>query len=262
MRLALLRSALMIATFLLVSSVSTAQTVYSPDVTRTFVSGYFGINHNTNFGSFRTDCDCNFEAGFGLGNIGAIIGADITYAFTPNWAVMAKLYYDNKHTKESYERELFTPISTGQEVVVREVKYKEIGDVSLSYLSFGLFARWQPRLARWYVFVGPTVGLPLSTTITHNQEIAESDLTYRELLENQREVSEASFEGDLRFEAMVGFGYDWIVRPRWYVNPEIRVGYPLTKVTTMVTDRGKEIPIDDWSTMSVQLSIGLKYEAF
>ena len=262
MRLALLRSGLLIATLLLLSSSGTAQTVYSPDVTRTFVSGYIGINQNTNMGMFKTDCDCEFNGSFNLGNIGAIIGADITYAFTPSWAVMGKIYYDNKHTKESYSRFLDTPISTGQEVLIREVEYEEIGDVSLSYMTFGLFVRWQPRLARWYVFLGPTVGLPLSTKVTHNQEILTPELSYRELLDTRREVSVGEFEGDLRLEAMVGFGYDFIVRPRWYVTPEVSFGYPLTKVTTVITDRGKDIPIDDWSVMSFQVTVGFKYEAF
>lgn len=262
MRLPFLRSCFAIASLLLVSSIGTAQTVYSPDVSRVFVSGFLGLNQNTNMGDFRTDCDCLFEGGFNLGNIGAQIGADITYAWSPSWAVMAKVYYDNKHTNTEYERDISTPIATGQSVVIDDVTYNEIGDVSLSYLTVGLFARWQPRLARWYVFAGPAVGLPLASQVRHNQEIVEAELSYRELLDTKREVSTGDFDGLLRLEGMVGFGYDYIVRPRWYINPEIRVGYPLTKITETITDRGKDIPIEDWKVMSVQISIGLKYEAF
>lgn len=262
MRLTVLRSFVAIASLLLVSSVGMAQTVYSPDVSRVFVSGFMGLNHNTNMGDFKTDCDCLFEGGFGLGNVGAIIGADITYAWSPSWAVVAKVYYDNKHTRESYEREISTPIATGQKVIVEGVNYEEIGDVSLSYMTLGLFGRWQPRLARWYVFAGPTVGLAVASQVQHNQEIIDPDLSYRELLDTKREVSTGEFNGTLRLEANVGFGYDYIIRPRWYINPEIRVGYPLTKITETITDRNKDIPIEDWKVMSVQISIGLKYEAF
>jgi hypothetical protein len=262
MRLPFLRSCFTIASLLIVSYVGTAQTVYSPDVSRVFVSGFLGLNHNTNMGDFKTDCDCNFEGGFNLGNIGAQIGADITYAWSPSWAVMAKFYYDNKHTKETYERDIDTPVSTGSLVDVYKVRYEEIGDVSLSYLTFGLFARWQPRLARWYVFAGPAVGLGIKSEVRHDQEIVDAELSYRELLDTRREVSTGDFEGTLRLEAMVGFGYDYIVKPRWYINPEIRVGYPLTPVTETITDRGRDIAIDDWKVMSVQFSIGLKYEAF
>ncbi len=262
MRLTVLRSCVLVASLLLVSSAGMAQTVYSPDVSRVFVSGFMGLNHNTNMGDFKTDCDCLFEGSFGLSNVGAIIGADITYAWSPSWAVMAKVYYDNKHTRESYEREIYTPIATGQNVRVEKVTYEEIGDVSLSYFTVGLFARWQPRLSRWYVFAGPTVGLAIASEVQHNQEIVDADLSYRELLDTKRQVSTGDFDGTLRLEASVGFGYDYIIRPRWYVSPEIRVGYPLTKITDTINDRNKSIPIDDWKVMSVQLSIGLKYEAF
>lgn len=262
MRLPFLRSSFAIASLLFVSSIATAQTVYSPDVSRVFVSGYLGLNQNLNMGDFRTDCDCLFEGGFNLGNIGALIGADVTYAWSPSWAVMAKVYYDNKHTNTEYERPIPTPIATGEMVVIDDVTYNEIGDVSLSYLTVGLYARWQPRLARWYVFAGPAVGLPMASQVRHNQEIVTAELSYRELLDTKREVSTGDFDGLLRLEGQVGFGYDYIVRPRWYISPEIRVGYPLTKITETINDRGKSIPIEDWKVMSVQLSIGLKYEAF
>lgn len=262
MRLSFLRSCFAIASLLIVSSTGVAQTVYSPDVSRVFVSGFLGLNQNTNMGDFKTDCDCLFEGGFNLANIGAQIGVDVTYAWSPSWAVIAKVYYDNKHTNTQYERDISTPIATGESVVINDVTYNEIGDVSLSYVTIGLFARWQPRLARWYVFAGPAVGLPMASKVRHNQEIVDAELSYRELLDTKREVSTGDFDGILRLEGMLGFGYDYIVRPRWYINPEIRVGYPLSKITDAINDRGKEIAIEDWKVMSVQFSIGLKYEAF
>jgi hypothetical protein len=241
------------------------ENVFSPDQVSVFVSGFVGLNHNTNLGEFKTDCDCAFEGSFGLSNIGALVGADITYQFAPNWAVIAKAYYDNKHTKETFEREVATPISTGQTVVIHPVNYEEVGTVSLSYFTFGLYGRWQPRLERWYIFAGPTVGLPSATSIEHNQTIMTKELSYPEqssVSETARNVSTADFKGALRLEGMVGFGYDYIVRPRWFVNPEIKFAFPISKITDMVTDRGREIPIDKWQVMSVQFSIGLKYEAF
>jgi hypothetical protein len=261
MRFSFLRSSFVIASLLFVSSIGLAQTVYSPDVSRVFVSGFLGLNQNTNMGDFKTNCDCLFEGGFNLTNVGAQIGADVTYAWSPSWAVMAKVYYDNKHTNTQYERDIDTPIATGEQVDIRSVRYNEIGDVSLSYLTVGLYARWQPRLARWYVFVGPAVGLNVVSEVRHDQEIVDAELSYRELLDTKREVSTGDFNGSLRLEGMLGFGYDYIVRPRWYINPEIRVGYPLTKITETISD-GKDIPIEDWKVMSVQFSIGLKYEAF
>jgi hypothetical protein len=196
------------------------------------------------------------------GNIGAQVGGDVTYAFAPNWAVIAKLYYDNKHTVESYDRTRATPIAAGNMVYIRDVSYTEIGDVSLSYLTLGLFMRWQPRLERWYVFLGPSIGLATASSVEHKQEIVSSELTYRELLDTKRSVSTGDFAHQTRLEAVVGFGYDYIIRPRWYITPEFRVGYPLTKITTSITDRGREIEIPDWKVLSIQISIGLKYEAF
>ena len=238
--------------------------VYSPDQSSVFITGFLGLNHNTNVGSFQTDCDCLFDGELSLKNLGAQIGVDVTYQFHPNWAVMAKASYDNKHSKESYERIIATPIKLGNVVAIRDIIYEESGTVSLAYFSFGLFGRWQPRLERWYVFAGPSVGLPMTAQIKHDQSIVTPDVTYQEIgiSETKREVSTADFDGTLRLEAMVGFGYDYIVRPRWFVTPEIRVGYPLSKVTATVTDRGKVIDIPDWKVLSVQLSVGLKYEAF
>ncbi len=240
------------------------ENIFSPDVTSLYLSGFFGINHNTNMGDFRTDCDCNFEGGLNLKNLGAQIGVDATYQFHSNWAVVAKVSYDNKHSKESYSRTIETPIKLGNIVVIRPIEYEESGSVSLAYFSVGVFGRWQPRLERWYVFAGPSVGLPMANSIRHDQAILTPEVAYQEIgiSDKKREVSTATFTGDLRLEAMVGFGYDHIVRPRWYLNPEIRVGYPLTKITTTVTDRGKDIDIPDWKVMSVQISLGLKYQAF
>ncbi|MBI5646274.1 MAG: PorT family protein [Ignavibacteriae bacterium] len=238
--------------------------VYSPDQSTVYVTGFLGVNHNTNMGSFKTDCDCLFDGALGLRNLGAQIGVDVTYQFHPNWAVMAKASYDNKHTKESYERAIPTPIKLGNVVAIRDIVYEESGSVSLAYFSVGLFGRWQPRLERWYIFAGPSVGLPISGEIKHDQAIVTPEVTYQEIgiSETKRNVSTATFDGALRLEGMVGFGYDFIVRPRWFLNPEIRVGYPISKVTTTVTDRNKVIDLPDWKVMSVQLSIGLKYEAF
>jgi hypothetical protein len=242
------------------------ENVWSPDQVRLFLSAYLGLNHNTNLGNFATDCDCSFDGSFGLGNIGAVLGVDVTYQFAPTWAVIAKAYYDNKHTKEALEREVPTPIRLpGSVVVINDVRYEEVGTVSLSYLTFGLFARWQPRLERWYIFAGPTVGLPSSTAIEHNQTIVTQQLSFPEqqsVSETKRNVSTADFQGAVRLEGMVGFGYDYIVRPRWYLNPEIKFAFPVTKITDKVNDRNREIPIDKWQVMSVQFSIGLKYEAF
>lgn len=245
------------------------ENVYSPDQASVFVSAFLGINHNTNMGTFRTDCDCDFNPerrSFNLGNIGMLAGVDITYQFHPSWAVIAKGFYDNKHTKEAYQRQLQTPISTGenQQVIIRDVTFEEVGTVTLSYFTFGVFGRYQPRLERWYVFVGPAVGIPSASSLDHNQEIVTSELSYKDpdISDVQRNVSTADFKGDIRMEAMLGFGYDYIVRPRWFVNPELRVGFPFSKITTNVSDRGKDIPIDDWKVLSVQFSIGLKYEAF
>jgi len=244
------------------------ENVFSPDQSSVFLSAFLGLNHNTNMGTFRTDCDCEFNPdrrSFNLSNIGAEVGLDVTYQFHPNWAIVAKAYYDNKHTKESYNRDpLDTPISVGQRVIIQPVVYEEIGTVSLSYATFGLFGRWQPRLERWYVFLGPTVGLAVATSVEHNQSIVSPELSYRELgtVDSKRNVSTADFTGALRLEGMVGFGYDYIISPRWYINPELRFGYPLSFITDNISDRGKDIPNSDWKVMSAQISIGLKYQAY
>ena len=240
-------------------------TVWEPGQTRVFVSAFLGLNHNTNMGQFQTDCDCKFDGAFSLSNIGAQFGVDVTYQFAPTWAIIGKAFYDNKHTAETFERPVDTPIKTQQIVIIRPVRYEEVGTVSLSYFTFGMFGRWQPRLERWYVFAGPAVGVASTRQIDHNVTILDQELSFPEegsVSETKRQVSVADFPADLRLEGIVGFGYDYIVRPRWYINPEVRFGFPFTKVTTEVNDRGKTIPIDDWKVMSFQVSIGLKYEAF
>jgi hypothetical protein len=243
-------------------------TVWEPGQTRIFVSAFLGLNQNTNMGAFKTDCDCQFDGKFSLANIGAQFGVDVTYQFAPTMAIIGKAYYDNKHTSETFDRRVATPIKTQQIVIIRDVNYEEVGRVSLSYFTFGLFARWQPRLERWYVFAGPGFGISSTRQIDHNVSILDAELSFPEaesVSETQRQVSVADFPADYRLEGIVGFGYDYIIRPRWYVNPEVRFGFPFTKVATEVNDRGKTIPLDDpsgWKVMSFQVSIGLKYEAF
>jgi outer membrane protein with beta-barrel domain len=238
------------------------ENIFSPDRSRIYVSGFLGLNSNMNFGEFSFDCDCQWEGGYALENIGAMVGVDITYQWAPNWAVIGKFYYDNKHTTEAYERSLTTPIKFSTEVIVRPVEYEEIASVSLSYATAGLFLRWQPRLERWYVFAGPAVGYVLSSGIEHTQKIVTPELTFREILDTERISKDGDFTAiDTRIEAILGFGYDYIVRPRWYINPEIRFGFPVTEITE---DELVVVPPGDdpWKVASFQISIGLKYEAF
>ena len=62
--------------------------VYSPDQTTIFVTGFLGLNHNTNMGKFRTDCDCEFTGEFSLKNIGAVIGAFIMGVMNNGMSIM------------------------------------------------------------------------------------------------------------------------------------------------------------------------------
>ncbi len=228
------------------------ENVWTPDQSSLFLSAYAGLNLNKNLGDFQASCDCMFEGQFALDNIGLVMGVDATYQFAPSWAVMAKLYYDNKYTQETLERDLDTPIKQGSVVRINPVQYKELADVSLSYLMLGVYMRWQPRLARWYVFAGPAFGLAMQNSVNHRQEILSGELQYRDNLDTKRAISEDSFAEQARIEAMVGVGYDYFLRPRWYLNPEVKFGYPVTKVSDD----------DNWKVMSFQITIGLKYEAF
>ncbi len=243
------------------------ENIFSPDRARIYVSGFIGLNNNMNMGNFSFDCDCAWEGGYAIDNLGGMAGVDITYQWAPSWAVIGKLYYDNKSTSETYERALTTPIKLTSSVIVQEVNYEEIANVSLSYATFGLFLRWQPRLERWYVFAGPTVAYPLASSIEHKQKIVTSELTFREILDTERISKDDSFEAiSTRLEGMVGVGYDYIIRPRWYINPEIRIGFPVTKISddaNVITQPAKFGDTwNDWKVASFQISIGLKYEAF
>jgi hypothetical protein len=228
------------------------ENVWSPDQSSLFISAYTGLNLNKNLGDFQASCDCKFEGEFALGNLGMILGVDATYQFTPNWAVMAKLYYDNKYSQETIERSIDTPIKQGSVVRINPVQYKEIANVSLSYFVLGAFMRWQPRLSRWYVFAGPAVGYGLTHSVQHKQEIVTAELQYRDNLDTKREITTDKFDQKIRIEGMVGFGYDYFLKPRLFLNPEIKIGYPLTKISDD----------DNWKVMSYQLTVGLKYEAF
>ncbi|MAT40512.1 MAG: hypothetical protein CL946_13025, partial [Ectothiorhodospiraceae bacterium] len=174
--------------------------------------------------------------------------------------------YDNKHFVDDFTRTLSTPIKLSNSVTVKPVEFEEEADVSLAYATVGLFMRWQPRLERWYVFAGPAAGFNISSSINHTQRIVTEELTFREILDTERTSKDASFPAtDYRLEAMVGFGYDYIVRPRWYVNPEIRIGYPISTVSDdaeVTTIPPGYDSWDDWKVASFQISIGLKYEAF
>lgn len=244
------------------------ENIFSPDRARVYFSGFLGVNNNMNLGNFSFDCDCAWEGGnFAIDNLGAIVGLDVTYQWAPTWAVIGKLYYDNKHTSEIFERGVDTPIKLSSSVIVDNVDYEEVADVSLSYAMFGLFLRWQPRLERWYVFAGPAAGYNLSSGILHTQKIVTPELTFRELLDTERTSKDDTFTAlEYRIEGMVGFGYDYIVRPRWYINPEIRIGYPVTKISedpeVVTPPPGRGEGWKDWQVASFQITIGLKYEAF
>lgn len=243
------------------------ENIFSPERARIYFSGFIGVNNNMNLGNFRFDCDCAWGGGFGIGNLGAVVGVDATYQWAPTWAVIGKLYYDNKHTKETFNRNLTTPIKLSTSVIVQPVEYEEVANVSLSYATFGLFLRWQPRLERWYVFAGPAAAYNLQSRIKHEQNIVTSELTYRELLSTTRVSKDGTFNAvSYRLAGMVGFGYDYIVRPRWYLNPEIKVGFPVSKVSddpNVITPPALYPDSwGDWKVASFQITLGLKYEAF
>lgn len=234
------------------------ENVFSPDMSSILVSGFVGFNHNTNLGSFTypiTDCQCTFDGKFGLVKFGLVFGGDITYVFSREWGVIAKLYYDDKHTTEKFERSTISPIRYGSQVITTAVQYEEDASVKLSYLTLGLFMRYQPRLQRWYLFAGPGVGMKLSGNVEQTEKIVTEELTFIEGGNRERIVSQLDIADQeaIRAEGLVGAGYEYMLSPRLFFSPEIMVGYPITKITKVDSD---------WKVMSVRISAGIKYVAF
>ena len=245
----------------LAPSLPGGQNVFSPDMSSILVSGFVGFNHNTNIGNFSAKCDCSFEGKVGLLKIGLAFGGDITYIFSSEWGVIAKLYYDDKHTTESFERSKPFPIKYGNQVIIRDVKTEEKANVSLSYLTAGLFMRYQPRLQRWFVYAGPTIGKNLSNKIEQTETIVTNELTYIEGANTERIVSQDGIDNrnNIRAEALVGVGYEYMLGPRLFLSPEFQFAYPITKITSGASTSA---PDGNWKVATARLSVGLKYVAF
>ncbi|GEM_PF-1278822 len=244
------------------------ETIHLPGMSSVYVSGFLGANYNHNLGAFSATCECTFEPGWSLANWGLAIGGDVTYAFNRSWGLILKVLYDDKHTTESFERDIETPIKVGGQVIIRDVRYTERASVSLAYGTVGLFGRWQPRLARWYIFLGPTVGLNLSNEIEHRQFIETSELTFiedgnTERVVAQKAISDLDLMSDYtnyRLEGAIGGGYDYMLAPRLFLSPEIMVSYPITRIAKATKYTTREVV--DWKVMTVRISVGIKYEAF
>lgn len=234
------------------------ENVYSPDQTSILVSGFVGFNNNMNLGNFTPDitkCNCSFDGSFGLAKIGLAFGGDITYVFSREWAAMAKVFYDDKHTNETFEAPRQMPIKVGSQIITREVQTEQKAKVDLSYLTFGVFMRYQPRLERWYVFAGPGIAKNLTNKLEQTETILTEGLTYLEGGGTERIVSQDAILGreNIRAEAMIGAGYDFMMGPRLFLSPEIHVAYPITKISNAD---------DNWKVLTFRVAIGLKYEAF
>lgn len=237
------------------------ENVWDPKQSSVLVSGFIGFNHNTNLGDFSADCDCSFDGKVGLLKIGVAVGGDVTYVFSRTWAVMAKLYYDDKHTTESYEADIEHPIKYNNSIIIRPVRMQQDADVTLSYFTFGAFLRYQPRLERWFAYIGPAVGYNLTGKIEQTQQIVTSELTFIEGGNEERIVSQKEIDqvSKIRAEGMLGVGYEYMLGPRLFLSPEFQVAFPITKV-------GKPGSVNDvndnWRVATVRLSVGLKYVAF
>lgn len=229
------------------------ENVFSPDQTTIFVSGFVGFNNNMNLGDFNAKCDCEFDGKFGIAKFGLAFGGDVTYVFSREWGVMTKVYYDDKHTNETLERDVNEPIDVGSQVIIRPVRHEEKVKVTLAYAALGLFMRYQPRLERWYVFAGSTIGKNVSNKIEQTSTILTPDLTFRDGT-TERIVSQDPIDGrnNIRAEGLIGAGYDFMMSPRVFLSPEVHVAYPITKISTD----------DNWKVLSIRFTVGLKYEAF
>ncbi len=233
------------------------ENVFNPDQSSVYITGFVGFNHNTNIGEFTkpiTQCQCEFKGEFGLAKFGLAFGGDITYVFSREWGAMAKIFYDDKHSTESFDVERNHPIRVGSQVITRMVNTEQTAKINLSYLTFGMFMRYQPRLDRWYVFAGPTIGKNLTNKIEQTEKLLTEGLTFIDG-GTERIVSQDPIDGrdNIRAEAMVGAGYDFMMGPRLFLSPELHVAYPLTKISK--SD-------DNWKVFSVRIAVGLKYEAF
>lgn len=244
---------LLSALFAPTPSLPGGENVWSPDMSTVLVSGFVGFNDNKNLGDFSATCDCSFE-GKRILNVGLAVGGDITYVFSREWGVIAKLYYDDKHTSETLERDINTPIKYGQQVIIRPVRYEEKAKVTLSYLTFGMFMRYQPRLQRWYIFAGPTASTNLTSKVEQTSTILTDELTYIEGGNTERIVSQDPIKDvkKIRAEGMAGIGYEYMLGPRLFLSPEIQFAFPITTVSSD----------PDWKVMTVRLAVGIKYEAF
>lgn len=236
--------------------------IWDPTMSSILVSGFVGFNHNTNIGKFSADCDCSYDGKIGLLKIGLAFGGDITYIFSSEWGVIAKLYYDDKHTTESFNRTNPTPIKWDNKVVINDVTTEQKANVSLSYLTAGLFMRYQPRLQRWFVYVGPTIGKNLTSKIEQTETIVTPELTYIEGANTDRIVKQLDIENrvNIRAEALFGIGYEYMIGPRLFLSPEFQFAYPITKINKGAYLSGA--PDGNWKVVTARLSVGLKYVAF
>ena len=217
---------------------------------RPLLGGFLGAQRNWSLGSFTTSCDCGYDEGRGFG---AMLGALAEFPVSQSFFLLAEAGYRDFSTSYAVQETRTEFILTRGSYA--QVDFERSADIAIAHVTAGLSGAWRVPGSGLYFFAGPRLGVLVSDEISERETVLTPGIGYASTQSAEKNFSNGSIDGvwekhSLRFDAVIGAGFDIQIRRSVFVSPRLAFAYPFTSVV-------KEHP--SWHIPAVELSAALLF---
>jgi len=224
-----------------------------------------GFASHSQIGTFQAACGCDFDEGSGSGFVGNILfELPIDYS----WAFGIKTGIDFKNTSGTafvHDTAVIRFVRNGDSLTTSgRIDFNREGDVSLTYLNFIPYARYQFYRDGPFLQLGAGIDLLVGSHFTHKRTLTKTTAQ----LEDNTTIDNIKFENGTREEtledgevtnasgirlgALLTFGYDFPASERSVISPMITIDYPISAV--------RQENAQGWKLSTVEGSVAFKFK--
>jgi hypothetical protein len=202
-------------------------------------------------GNYKAKCDYLFTVGNGLGFFINIVG---TYPLDYNSDIYASLGYQyNKletSAQDMYRLKAVNPKYEPDGATTAIVLMESKADLRLSYLNLDVYYK-RKIIDKFYFLAGLGLFFNLKSEIEQNETIKDD----RYVFDLSGKTSDLIFKGDLPnsnsilFSGRLGLGYDFYIKNKFIITPQVVLIYPFTNLTTT----------DTWKVLNINAGLQFLY---
>jgi hypothetical protein len=202
-------------------------------------------------GNYNAECDYLFTDGNGLGFFISAVG---TYPIDYNSDIYVSLGYQHNKIEsspqEQYRLKAVDPDYEPDGATSANILMESAADLKLSYLNLEVYYK-RCLIEKFYFLAGLGMFINLSSEIEQNETIKDD----RYVFALSGKTSDLIYKGDLKngnsllFSGRFGLGYDFYIKNKYIISPQVTLIYPFTGLTST----------DTWKMMNVNVGLQFLY---